>query len=800
MKNKIVNFLVYLIVLINFNTNVLSNEIEFEAKNIETIDKNLIIATDNVVVTDAAGNKIYGDKLTINNNDNTYTITGNAIVEDIINLIKLNTEKVIYTVNDNKIKTIGKTDISVDGYYFIKTSNILYNINLKKISSNEKTSVSDQQSNVLEIENFIFSLKDSSLIANKANITDKNLNQYKLEKLFYNFKEKKILGKDVAINEDNTLSNERYLPRAKGRSFVLENDSMTLKKSVYTNCKKRDGCPPWSIKAEEITHDKKNKIVKYKNASFRFYDVPIVYFPKFFHPDPTVKRQSGFLAPSILTQNSANFIKTPYFFALSESSDFTFSPRFYDNQKNIYQGEYRKVTKNSNNIFDASIKNDNSFFNKKGSTQTHFFSKSTIETNFDLFDYSKINLQLQNVSNDKYLKLNNINSPIIDSNGTLNSKIQFEGSKENLEFSLEAEVFEDLTKKNDSDKYEFIFPNFNFSKILNTNFSGTMELISSGYNKLFETNVNEKVVINDLKYESLDTINNFGMINNYEFFIKNFNADSSNSGTLKNKSENNIRGLFQFNSKLPLQKQGQKYTSTLTPQIVAKFNPQSNKNITSEDRMIDYTNVYSIDRISSTQTLEGGESLTIGNEFKLFNKLDTTEEIFGFNLAASLRTKENNDLPESSYLGQKLSNIIGQTKFKLNDSINLQYDFLADNDLEDIRYHSLNSKFTINNFVSSFEFVEENDEIGTNHFLSNETSWKISENKNLLFRTRKNKRTDLTEYYNLIYQYKMDCLVAAIKYNKDYYRDGALKPEESISLSVTIMPFDNSINLPKIDK
>ena len=45
----------------------------------------------------------------------------------------------------------------------------------------------------------------------------------------------------------------------------------------------------------------------------------------------------------------------------------------------------------------------------------------------------------------------------------------------------------------------------------------------------------------------------------------------------------------------------------------------------------------------------------------------------------------------------------------------------------------------------------------------------------------------------------MDCLVAALKYNKDYYRDGALEPEESISFSVTIMPFDNSINLPKID-
>ena len=40
----------------------------------------------------------------------------------------------------------------------------------------------------------------------------------------------------------------------------------------------------------------------------------------------------------------------------------------------------------------------------------------------------------------------------------------------------------------------------------------------------------------------------------------------------------------------------------------------------------------------------------------------------------------------------------------------------------------------------------------------------------------------------------MDCLVAALEYNKDYYSDGTLKPEESLFFSITIMPFDNSIN------
>ena len=38
------------------------------------------------------------------------------------------------------------------------------------------------------------------------------------------------------------------------------------------------------------------------------YDFPILYFPKFFHPDPSVKRQSGFLRPQINNSNELRLI------------------------------------------------------------------------------------------------------------------------------------------------------------------------------------------------------------------------------------------------------------------------------------------------------------------------------------------------------------------------------------------------------------------------------------------------------------------------------------------------------------
>ena len=48
------------------------------------------------------------------------------------------------------------------------------------------------------------------------------------------------------------------------------------------------------MNAEKITHDKIDKTIYYDNAWLQLYDKPILYFPKFFHPDPSVDRRSGF--------------------------------------------------------------------------------------------------------------------------------------------------------------------------------------------------------------------------------------------------------------------------------------------------------------------------------------------------------------------------------------------------------------------------------------------------------------------------------------------------------------------------
>ena len=81
----------------------------------------------------------------------------------------------------------------------------------------------------------------------------------------------------------------------------------------------------------------------------------------------------------------------------------------------------------------------------------------------------------------------------------------------------------------------------------------------------------------------------------------------------------------------------------------------------------------------------------------------------------------------------------------------------------------------------------------------NQTKYSFDENNSISFSTRENRELDMTEFYNLIYQYENDCLRAALEYNKNFYSDNDVKPEEELLFTLTIIPFSkiSSTNINK---
>lgn len=104
-------------------------------------------------------------------------------------------------------------------------------------------------------------------------------------------------------------------------------------KAVYTACQpcRRDPSrrPLWELKAERVTHNQADQEIEYRDAWMEFAGIPVLYTPYMAHPDPSVRRRTGFLMPSAgMSSNLGTNVSVPYFWAIDENQDLTFTPRF----------------------------------------------------------------------------------------------------------------------------------------------------------------------------------------------------------------------------------------------------------------------------------------------------------------------------------------------------------------------------------------------------------------------------------------------------------------------------------------
>ena len=339
-----------------------------------------------------------------------------------------------------------------------------------------------------------------------------------------------------------------------------------------------------------------------------------------------------------------------------------------------------------------------------------------------------------------------------------------------------------------SDRYQYVFPYYNFSKTITAEkLNGNFDLFSSGDNKLSNTNNLSSRVINDINYKSFDWISNYGIKNNFNAYFKNFNRSAKNDAIYTNSLQVDGKSLFEMASSLPLTKSNQTTKDVLTPKLSLRLSESGMLNSTSKERLITTENIFNINRLGLNDTLEAGKSLTLGIDYKK-SKIEDVNKYFEFKLAKSFRDKHEKSIPTSSSLDKKSSNLFGRFKNNFNKNFNLSYDFSVNENMNDFEYNSLNANLNLNKLSTEFNFIEKNGLIGSTNTLENKTSYNFNDSNFLKFTTRRNRKINLTEYYDLVYEYKNDCLTAGIKYKKSYYADRDLKPNEDIFFTVTIIP------------
>ena len=794
MKNKFnISILFFIFFLLISENSIADDDFVFESTSIEVSDNGSVIKAKNGVnITSNNGLEISSKESTYSKTSKKLLLIGDVVIFDNKKNITIRSNNIEYDKVSEIIISKDKTLINIDDNFNVKSENISF-LKLKNIiQSNEKSVLEDNYKNILETNNFIYLIDLKEFKSKNLVITDKNLNKYFSNEAVMDLGKNQIAAKDIQVYFSENGDFGKHA-RLKGNSMISNENSTIIKKGIFTTCKQNESCPPWTIKSKEIEHDKINKNIIYKNAWLSFYDKPILYFPKFFHPDPTIKRQSGFLIPSILSStNSGNSFNIPYFNVIADNKDFTLSPRIFFNNDFLIQNEYRQIEKNIDHISDFSIKKlDNS-------SKSHFFlyTKIFLDTSFENSD---IEINLEKTSNDTYLKSENIKTALNNNQGVLNSYLNYSVNNDDLDFFAEVAAYEDLSQAKNSDKYQFILPSFSFSKLLDINqdIKGNLKYVLKGLSQKKNTNVSESYLINDLEYSSNLNISKNGITNNFYFLYKNASKHGENSSNYSNdfESDNFISTIF--TSSLPMKKIYQNFQSNLTPKASLRLSPFDSENISSLDRQLNMTNLFSNNRLGLSDSLEGGQSITLGFDYDISDLEDNT--FFSSSLGQIFRDVDDGKLPLSSTMNSQRSDIIGQMKFKTNDDFEINYNFSADNNLDTMNYTLLESKFTVNNFITSFEFLEENNDIGSKSYFQNDIKYKFNQNNSLNYNTRRNRKTDLVEYYNLIYEYKNDCLIAAIEYNKNYYEDRDIKPNEEIFFSLTLTPL-TSVSSPNINK
>ncbi len=778
---KIIDELNDYIIFSNKITYFKNDEIIFTKGNSKAINENTVILAEEFKFFKKTNILIAKKKVRVDDPD-----------EDVV----IFAEELTYDKNEEVLFSKGYTEANIQDKYDFYSNNVIYNKKKLELSSESKTQIVDDKFTIYELDKFNYSREKFLLKGKKVKIktnfkSNNDSDEYFFESGFFDLKNRNFNAGKTKINMQKSIfGNTENDPRLIGVNSSKKNEITFIRKGIFTSCKKRDGCPPWSIQAQKIIHDKTKKQLIYDHALLKIYDIPVVYFPKFFHPDPSVDRQSGLLKPILNESNIlGSSLQIPYFKVLAPNKDITFRPSIFDSNILMFQNEYREKNEYSTLLADFAFTNGyKSKQSGKKENIAHLFTKYELDLNLDNFETSQIDVDLEMVTNDTYLKVfeSNLSETLIRPNpNRLTSSLNLLIYRDNFNFSAGITSYETLSGK-DSDRYQFILPYYSFSNTLfkdqslvNVNFD------SSGSNDLKNTNNLRSRIVNNLSIRSKDYILNMGLKNSLGAYFKNLNTVAKNDSIYKSSPQVELMSIFEANSSLPLIKYNERFNEYIEPKISLRFNPGEMKDLSST-RKINNSNIFGINRLGITDSYEEGKSLTLGFEYKK-EKIDDINKFFEFKLASVFRDKNEERIPSSSAIKQN-GNLIGSFQNNFNENLNFSYNFAIDNDLETFDYNSIDANFSFNKFSTSFSFIEENGKIGDANSIENSLSYKFDENNFLSFNTRRNRKINFTEFYDLVYEYQNDCLIAGLKYKKTYYQDRDLLPTENFMFSITIFP------------
>ena len=645
-----------------------------------------------------------------------------------------------------------------------------------KIISNNKTDVVNAQGNVI-----ILNYDDTKIIADEITYEKEEQKLDAKGNIIINDSDGNTYFLDNAVAIDGLSYYEGNNVKARlvddsrivGEKILKKNDITLLTNAEYTPCNSNNylikNCPGWKLKANKIYQDSTTKTIHYDHAKIYLFNLPIIYLPYFSHPDPSVNKRSGFLMPTIETDNNlGEKFSIPYFYNISGNRDITFTPNFQSQANDFYSINYRELNSFGSINVEGSI-DDND--DDKG-TKSHIFIDADINN-----PYGNLNLAIKTSNNDTYLRKNKINQLTVHESG-----LEFSKSTQNTYLNIITSSYKHLTIQ-DTNQWEYIYPKiqFNIDDVKLSNFKGRFSLNNDfSYQKNLDESY-ASLASSQINWSNRKIHENSGLLfdNEATFRIVSISNDFKNE-----KDNENFRFFPQISSKIsfPMFRSSNNSNQTLTPIIMPIIAPYNNytdhKNITN-------SNLFSTNRASSITESESGPRINYGVEWINANKNNFDIKVTaGQSLKFNKNRNDTNDELSDFYI---TSNLIFDDNKYFNNSL------IIDKDNHDVKTNNANLLLSLNKFTLGIDYdynsgkyftASEQIRIGSKFEFANDFQFNLNGAKNI------DTNNNIGYQYGLLYE--NDCIGIDLNYYRDLTKDRDVAESYGYSFTIVLKPFGST--------
>jgi LPS-assembly protein len=448
-----------------------------------------------------------------------------------------------------------------------------------------------------------------------------------------------------------------------------------LTKVVYSACdlcKTDPTAPPlWQIRASSATRDLEHKRIEYRDAELEMDGFPVFYLPYMTQPDPSVKRQTGFLIPSAGDSSRLGaFAIVPYYIVLGKSSDVTLIPIVASEEGPALEANYRRVFNRGQLTIDASA----------GESDTGFGNSVFANGTFDLNQDWRAGFAYNHASNPNYLN----DFSILPNASFLTSDVYLEGFSAGSYARLDAETFQGLVSSVNQSELPIVSPHGQYHFISDPDgFGGQFSIDGDFFNVLRKVGTNTGR-ISAIPGYSIPFVLPFGALGTARLEVVSaaYNAtrlySQPNFSKLDGANTGRVQPYGGVYVHLPLIRSAGRFGSQIIEpevQLVASPNIGTSQNyrIPNEDSLdLEYSdaNLFSFNRYPGIDRLEGGSRIDYAMHAAWY--LPKGAFIDGL-IGQSYRFHKDNDYLADSGLTDNVSDYVGHLIIAPTPFFNLDY-------------------------------------------------------------------------------------------------------------------------------